>query len=121
MTWSAKISAFGVESAPGMSVCPQCLHQSGCQLPKVVEPVGNLLTSVDTRCDGTWANGEAVLLCAGFEAVAVTETAGSDPADSAVGDDGVNSDGSDDDMARTGGSDPGTESDEDDGADDDAA
>lgn len=68
MTWNVSIVATGVESVPGGNVCGGCKHSDGCQIHKVAGPMQDLLTGVDTRCDGKWANGEAVLTCHGFEA-----------------------------------------------------
>ena len=68
MTWAIKITAEGVEGPPGGNVCGGCKHSDGCQLHKTVGPIQDLLTRLDGRCDGTWANGEGELKCNGFEA-----------------------------------------------------
>lgn len=73
MTWNVTVVAEGVKASPGMRVCHECKHQDGCQIYKVVQPIQDLLTSIDTRCDGTWSNGDAELKCHGFEAKAEVE------------------------------------------------
>ena len=84
MTWSVRIVAEGkTESVPGGNVCGKCKHSDGCQLHKTVGPIQDLLTRLDGRCDGSWANGDGELNCNGFEAVA--EKASEDSTDDSDG------------------------------------
>ena len=70
MTWCAKFTdQDGNVPGDGYCACMTCKHNDICNLKKVHDVVGSLLTSVDTHCgDGSkWANGEAVLKCGGYE------------------------------------------------------
>ena len=64
MSWSAAIRVDG----EGPSPCGVCGHQDACHIPKVVEPIRSLLTSVDVGCEGHMAIGHADLTCDSFVA-----------------------------------------------------
>ncbi len=63
MTWSSVI----VKADGSRGICIECKHAPMCKLPNVSYPVANILTSVDTACDGHMASGTAELRCNGFE------------------------------------------------------
>ena len=88
MTWSAKVVADGIVVEPGMNACSTCKHVKGCQIPKAVQPIATLLTGIDTRCDGTWANGDAELKCHAYEVEATKTTEGVDGPDGGTEPDG---------------------------------
>ena len=93
MTWSVRIISDKAENVVGGNVCGACKHSDGCQLHKVVGPIQDMLTNLDGRCDGSWANGHGALQCHGFEAKEVEEVAHDHAAASSEGADNCEPDG----------------------------
>ena len=91
MTWSVRVTlpdgttpTKEGAAAPDYSACMSCKHgqhdhrtdsDTGyaniqpCYIPKAVNGIGNVLTSIDVGANGHMASGEALLKCNGYEPI----------------------------------------------------
>ncbi len=84
MTWSARVTRPDGSVPEGLyCACQACTHNqqnpalpgqaswNPCNVSKMANNVGPILTSIDVGADGHMAGGEALLKCNGFEQIPV--------------------------------------------------